>query len=213
MLHYDDMLGVFFEKKFINGKPCAVCIVGYAELLNLKLEDSTMTINRLIQAVEESDNITDEIITLLNSPNWRTQLIATIAILYLEENEELILKLWNAFDQGSWVSPQIAVALFLKDKNFRERATERINNLCEINDDSVKKRWKNAGIKPVPRTSKGLISLMVLCEQMPSLKPWTENKFKSPEILEILGPNSNQIKELCLNWMKDIKVLLNIDPA
>ncbi|RKZ77699.1 MAG: hypothetical protein DRR19_27555 [Candidatus Parabeggiatoa sp. nov. 1] len=203
------LLGVFSEK-IINGKKYHVCIVNYADLLNLKLEGSTKAISRLIKAVEESDQITDQIIALLNSRNWRHQLIATIAILYLDVNKALIFKLWNAFDRGSWVCPQIAAALFLKDTNFIESAIERINNLCEIKDEELKKRWEKAGIKKIPRSSKGLISLRVLCEQIPSLKPWIEKKFQSPEILEVVGPDSHQIGNLCLNWMKDIKTRLNL---
>jgi hypothetical protein len=200
----------FYDEKIINGKKYHVCIVNYAELLNLKLEGSTKAISRLIKVVEKNDYIIDQIIALLNSRNWRHQLIATIAILYLDVNKALIFKLWNAFDRGSWVCPQIAAALFLKDKNFIEQAIERINNLCEIKDEALKKRWEKAGIKKIPGYSKGLISLMILCEQIPSLKPWIEKKFQSPEILEVVRPDSHHIGNLCLNWMKDIKTRLNL---
>jgi hypothetical protein len=201
------LLGVFSDK-IINGKKYHVCIVNYAELLNLKQEGSTKAITRLIKAVEETNQITAQIIALLNSRNWRHQLVATIAIWYLDVNTELIFKLWNAFDRGSWVCPQIAAALFLKDKNFIEQAIERINNLCEIKDEALKKRWQKAGIKKIPRYSKGLISLKVLCEQIPSLKPWLEKQFQSPDILEVIRPDSHHIGNLCLNWMKDIKTIL-----
>ncbi len=57
---------------------------------------------------------------LLSDPNWRPHLVACVALIY-EPREAVLPALWQAFDEGSWVAPQLAVAGYFSDAKFVER--------------------------------------------------------------------------------------------
>jgi hypothetical protein len=54
----------------------------------------------------------------------------------MDPTPEMTKLLWGCLDQASWVTPQIAVVLFMIDPEFETQARQRLENNCPI--DSTK---------------------------------------------------------------------------
>lgn len=55
-------------------------------------------------------DVTGELTALWRERNWRAHLVAALALLCIDDvPEQLIDEVWAAFDDGSWVTPQLAV--------------------------------------------------------------------------------------------------------
>lgn len=201
-----DLLKQFFYERTINGRVYRTYTVNSVGLLSLTSNEALCDARKIIDVVKRG-NI-DILILLLTDRNWRTQIIGVVGSFAFEYQEQVISKMWELFDQGNWISPQIAVSLFLQDKDFIEKAVVRIDMMCKTENETVMEPCKMIDIKTIPGSVKALISLLVLCRQVPSLEDWVNKKLISPEFKEnIINPNIEQINNLCMNWMKQISIL------
>jgi len=201
-----DLLKPFFYEQSINGKVYRIYTVNSIGLLNLNSNEALCDVRKIIDIVNKGD--IDTLILLLSDKNWRTQIIGVVGSFAVGVKDKVISKMWDLFAQSSWISPHIAASLFLQDKNFIEKAVVRVNNLCEIQNETVKEQWKRSSTERISRSKKGLISLLVLCRQVPSLEDWGNKKLMSPEFKEItISPNIEQVSNLCLNWMKHMSMV------
>jgi hypothetical protein len=83
----------------------------YLSALNLRFDDvkrDMSVFEKLVAEIGDDDRIYT---ALLKDRNWRSQLIAYVCLV-LSENKNHFVSLSEAFSQRSWVSPQLAVALF-----------------------------------------------------------------------------------------------------
>ena len=86
---------------------------------------------RLVQAAVATREGRDCVFVLLRDPNWRAQLVGAVAV-YLHASRPAIEELWRAFDGGSWVSPQLAAVLSLRDGDFVDGAIVRVRQGCPV---------------------------------------------------------------------------------
>ncbi len=201
-----DLLKPFFYEQSINGKVYRIYTVNSIGLLNLTSNEALCDVIKIIDIVKKGD--IDTLILLLSDNNWRTQIIGVVGSFAVGVKDKIISKMWNLFDQSSWISLQIAASLFLQDKDFIEKAVVRVNNLCDIENETVREQWKLSSIETISRSKKGLTSLLVLCRQVPSLEDWADKKLMSPEFKKItISPNIEQVSNLCLNWMKHMSMV------
>jgi hypothetical protein len=109
----------------------------------LQLNDSAVwTMSAIIQSLTHSPDPAREICALLNGLDWREHLVGGIAsILGQQQSAPVIAALWSAFDEGSWVSPQLAVVVSLVDPAFAEHARERILQRCMNGFCTAVCRW------------------------------------------------------------------------
>jgi hypothetical protein len=63
---------------------------------------------------------------MLQANDWRPHLVAAVAALLSDDPTSYVPALWRTFDAGSWVSPQLVVALYLSDPTFKDEAKQRI---------------------------------------------------------------------------------------
>jgi len=85
-----------------------------------------ISINKLsaILGSNSKEELNEGIDLLLLEINWRCHLVAIISLITnnVIEREKFIDKLWGLLYRGSWVSPQILVALSIIDRNFASKA-------------------------------------------------------------------------------------------
>jgi hypothetical protein len=107
--------------------------LSYLSLLNLNDEKEVTEVIRQIHSSchssihDDDDAIYNAVRILLEQRDWRMHLVAAVAV-YLCENVMplLIEATWEAFDNDSWVTPQLAVILSLVDTQFHVAAIERL---------------------------------------------------------------------------------------
>src|SRR5262249_51399155 len=88
------------------------------------------TIALIRQCCRATSDPRPDVHRLLDAVDWRTTLVAVVATLLIPNNTETTRRLWIRFDSGSWVTPQIAVALALIDPEFVTHALRRLELLC-----------------------------------------------------------------------------------
>lgn len=105
----------------------------YLSLLHLGGEAESV-VERLRESARSSSDLVSEVRDLL-AKGWRGALVACAALHGACSVEALEL-LWEALDQGSWVTPQIAITLWMLDSRFAERAQVRLLNGCPVQPEA-----------------------------------------------------------------------------
>lgn len=98
------------------------------------LQQSTSKLYSILKS--NTDSVIDEgIKQLIESENWRPQLVAAISILSfdLERRSKFCGMLWDRLSMGSWVSPQILVVLSIIDSDFKTEAENIIDEGFTVN--------------------------------------------------------------------------------
>ena len=90
--------------------------------------DAESVIERLGESARSSTDLVSEVRDLL-AKGWRGALVAC-AVLHGACTLETLDLLWEALDQGSWVTPQITVTLGMLDSRFAQRAQMRLLHGC-----------------------------------------------------------------------------------
>lgn len=118
------------------------------------------SIEEVSKALLQSADPEGEICTLLSEADWRSHLIAGVALAISEHGTKpkLVQALWSALDVGSWVSPQLAVCLECIDPDFSLQAKSRIESGCPLVARPSSTSAKAAPTQPVEQGPAGLIS-------------------------------------------------------
>ncbi len=66
------------------------------------------------------------LVAALEGGNWRPHLVAAAAMVLRPSDPATIAAAWRAFDAPSWVAPQLAVALSMRDAAFEDDARLRL---------------------------------------------------------------------------------------
>ncbi|AYB33788.1 hypothetical protein [Chryseolinea soli] len=92
----------------------------------------TISLQRLNAIVEKNpeQSVQEGVIALLAYHDWRSHLVACLVILRLPSSARSILldHFWKRLSLGSWVCPQILVALSLVDRNFEMKAEKILHD-------------------------------------------------------------------------------------
>jgi hypothetical protein len=68
----------------------------------------------------------DELLRMLEGANWRPQLVAAVAVIAGALTPKIEAAMWKVLDVGSWVSPQLVVALSMRAPSFLPEALRRL---------------------------------------------------------------------------------------
>lgn len=98
----------------------------YLTLLNLHTPETSRALEEVKKAGEQSPDIQEELSKLFCEPDWRPHLVAAATLAFIKPAKPNFASAWEAFDQGSWVCPQLAAVLALYDKNFKSEAIKRL---------------------------------------------------------------------------------------
>jgi hypothetical protein len=110
----------------------------------------------IIRDVVRDGEDAPSVLAMLADRNWRPNLVAATAILFHPRDGRFAAPLWSALDEGSWVSPQIAVVLSLHDADFVPRAIDRVERRCPL----APGRWERAVGTPNAKALSALVALL-----------------------------------------------------
>lgn len=163
-------------------------VPAYLDLLNLEGNDVGPAMRRVRQAVQ-NPNWQPYAIDLLTHSNWRPHLVAAIALLYMP-SEKVLPALWQAFDSGSWVAPQLAVVGYFSDAGFVARAKTRIESRCPVTPpvglDDLERHVATGPGGTAGRSAKNLSSLLNMSARIAELSHWAEEIQAQPDVSQML---------------------------
>ncbi|HEY3356002.1 MAG TPA: hypothetical protein VGQ83_22305, partial [Polyangia bacterium] len=104
-------------------------VAPYLRMLHLTGEDGDRAVAfvREVLAAYPPDALEEEAVALLDEANWRFHLVAAVAVVLGLRSPRLDAAVWEAFDRGSWVAPQLAATALIADADFAARARVRLD--------------------------------------------------------------------------------------
>jgi hypothetical protein len=196
---------IFWQKR--DGVPLHLPLLGIGE-------DADVSVRVIRKVCFESPDPRSEIQGLLRDLNWRPHLVAAIALMVCERDDGLMADLWCAFDEGSWVSPQLAVAAFCLDPEFGHRASTRIDLLCvgptpRANILDPASRHSASGPESdYGRRCKALSTLVWLASRDPDFGEWTRAKAHEADVAGLIGNDIHRGDRICEHWSAGLLRLL-----
>jgi hypothetical protein len=133
---------------------------------------------------------------LLADRNWRSHLIALTAAVLSREPGQHASHLWDTFDRGSWVAPQLAVALFWIDPEFVAESKRRIVALCPIVDDDGFFRGDTRDV-----SAKNLASMLGVMAHIPSEMRWVASELRMPDVQGLLKSDRDSAGAIVESWL------------
>ncbi len=183
----------------------------YLSLLHLESSDAETAL-RQVQLIIQEPKWERFATRLLLDPNWRPHLVACAALI-CRPKQEVMPALWQAFDTGSWVAPQLAVTAYFSDIQFVERAKFRIDTGCSVTpprDLSPLERHSATGpAGTAQRSAKNMASLLNLCGRRAGLSSWVANTRAQPTVIAMLRCDENGDKSANIvdHWFRRISEL------
>jgi hypothetical protein len=136
----------------------------------------------------------------------------------LDYDDRSMRKLWAAVDAGSWVTPQLAVAAYLRDPQFSESARVRIQARCPIIEPiSMDSSELQSSAEPagIPRRSpKAAASLVRLAGLLSVAPEWLATELSSVDLVDLLSTDDDWSGEIAENWLATLTTMLralNVD--
>jgi hypothetical protein len=184
---------------------------GYLSLLHLG-PGSAVVVRRIVQLVRTPACVTDSHVrALLAERNWRPHLVGIIAVLASPKPELFVADLWGALDNGSWVSPQLAVALFHLDAAFAAEAKRRVSSGSPTQPRAYRggfwffpsrvfQHTETGPASPRERSAKATAALLQQLEAMPLEREWARAARIQPDIAATLALDRDSSGMLASMW-------------
>ena len=187
----------------------------YLALLHLDAPEAHRAVAKVVEQCHESSACHEDIGRLFNQPNWRPHLVGAVAISAIPFDLKSCSKLWEAFDGGSWVAPQLAVAAFIRDPTFVDQAGARIRSRCPMNES------RNLGVTRIElhdaagparvthRSAKAAASLVHLAGLLPFRPDWLDTELSKPDLIDLLAADIDHADKITQQWFARLKDILN----
>jgi hypothetical protein len=170
-----------------------VAPVPYLALLNLQRWNwlQVLAAVRIVrQSIAMSPNVETEVAALFRKNAWRSHLVGAVAVSMGIDSPLTLSALWLAFDTGTWVSPQLAVAAFLSDRAFAEQARTRIVDTF------------------TEHTSKSLAALAALCQRLPAMIDWLDAALADEARNKAVIDSWDRGDQIAVDWLENIGTAL-----
>ena len=183
----------------------------YLALLHLNSPFASSAVSAVVKCCQSSDNPHKEVGALLDERNWRPNLVAAAAISVLNYQHMSNCRLWAAFDSGSWVMPQLAVAAYLSDPDFLGHARVRIALRCPLDSSSLASRTpleRHIAAGPAggrKRSAKGAASLVQLVSTLRPTPDWFAREQSSPDLIALLSEDVDRSAQIAEEWLLRLK--------
>ena len=174
---------------------------GYLSLLGMRSDDVGSVLRAIRKIVQSETDHRHYIGRLLDDRNWRGHLMGVAAVLLSDESSSYVSPLWRCFDRGSWVAPQLAVALYCSDPDFVGQAKRRILARCPIDDDDG---FFREGSRHA--SAKNLASLLALLTSAPAEANWAAAELRAPDVRELLRADGDASGEIVQSWFEAARV-------
>lgn len=186
---------------------------GYLPLLNLSSREANHAVFSVVECCRVTPDPYQEIGRLLGEPNWRPHIVAAVALSVLGYDERAFIKLWAAFDAGSWVTPQLAVAAYLRDPSFSDNARRRIESRCPVNPSRLismtplERHTSTGPAEVLHRSAKAAASLVRLLS-LKEQAEWLTTELSSPDLTALLSEDIDQAAQITQEWLANLKAVL-----
>lgn len=140
--------------------------------------------------------------------------MAAVAVSTQEHDHTSMARLWATFDSGSWVTPQLAVAAYLRDPNFLELARVRILARCPLEPSKLTsmtplERHSAAGPGGIrARSGKSAASLVRLVGLLRPSPDWLATELSSPDLVALLAEDVDGSAQIAETWLAKLRTLL-----
>ena len=192
---------------------------GYLRLSNLDGPDAKNLVASIMKCCR-SPQAPQSVRGMLYRPDWRPHLVAAIALTMLPYEEETLEALWRAIDTGSWVTPQLAAAAFLQDKDFSGQARTRVQSGCKLHisqaslRSSTEEHGAGGAESATRRSAKTAASLARLIKLLPEPPSWTREALSSVAFLELLEEDQDNSGKIAEDWLNSLtKILTSLGVA
>jgi hypothetical protein len=186
---------------------------GYLALLGLSSGDATEAVKFVRNCCGKVSKPSSDICRLLAESNWRPHLVAAVAMIVSGFDAEAASLLWRRLDCGSWVTPQIAAALFLVDPDFPAQARARLEARCPVDTTELRSMSpieRHSATGPagtVHRSAKAAAALLQLAGMASPIPPWVQEIRAAKDMQALLAQDidgSDKIAERWLNRIREI---------
>lgn len=184
---------------------------GYLALLNLNSADSHDAVALVQKCCTSVPDPFPDIYNLLSDPNWRPHLVAAVTVILAGFNSQATTLLWRQLDCGSWVTPQLAAALFIVDPDFSSQARARLEAKCPI-DTSESRRMspeeRHSATGPagtIDRSAKAAAALLELASIAAPVPSWLQELRSSPDLKALLALDIDASARIASRWFARIQ--------
>ena len=190
---------------------------GYLALLGLRSSDAPESVARVRDCCRRAPDPFPDVCRLLTEANWRPHLVATVAVIIRGYHEEAVRLLWRRLDTGSWVTPQIGVALSIVDPEFLQRARERLEARCPLDASDLRRitaieRHSAAGpAGSVARSAKAAQTLIQIVRTRSSEAEWLDQLFAAPDFQALLREDFDGSDGIADSWSQRIRAIISAD--
>lgn len=187
---------------------------GYLSLLHLSGDDASRAVELVKDCRRKSSNPYRDICRLLADSNWRPHLVAAVAAIVSGYDSEATRCLWRRLDTGSWVTPQVGVALYLVDRDFEAQSRRRLERGCPVDVSELMsmtgpERHSAAGpAGKADRSAKAAATLLQLLRTMSLVPSWVERLGESAEMRALLAQDIDASATITDRWLRRIQELL-----
>jgi hypothetical protein len=179
-----------------------VCAGGYLSLLWMSSDDVPLVLTDIADALSSPDG-RGYVTRMLEDENWRSHLIATIAAPLSPDPSNFAPALWAAFDRGSWVAPQLAVALWFSDPEFTSEAKRRVVARCPVAvPEDVARPEGLLAFQRREISAKNLASLSGVLSHVPSEAAWIMSELAAGDVQALLKSDVDSAGEIVDSWSK-----------
>jgi hypothetical protein len=136
---------------------------------------------------------------MLQGRNWRPHLVASVAALLSQDRTTYATALWRTFDRGSWVAPQLAVALYFTDPEFSREAKDRIAGRCPVTaapDPPAIER----NVRP-----RNFASLLRVLSYLPSEANWVVSELERSEVRALVKADCDSSGDIADWWFEAVQ--------
>jgi hypothetical protein len=183
---------------------------GYLALLGLHSSDAIQAVELVRNCCRQAPNPSPDICKLLADANWRPHLVAAAAVIVSGYNSESIKNLWRRMDSGSWVIPQIGVALYLTDPDFLPQARTRLEARCplDVSDllamSDVERHSAAGPAGKIQRSAKAAATLLYLLQLAAPAESWIQEVRAAPDMQALLAEDFDAAHLIAEKWLEKI---------
>jgi hypothetical protein len=171
----------------------------YLSFLGMSSPDVQPALSSLSDVLRSNPDGPRYIEVMLQSRNWRPHLVASVAALLSHDRAHYAAALWRTFDHGSWVAPQLAVALYFLDPEFRREAKDRIVGRCPVR--------AAPDLPAIERNvrSRNLASLLRVLSYLPSEANWVVSELERSEVRALLKADCDSSGDIAAWWFTAVQ--------
>lgn len=173
--------------------------MAYLSFLGMSAPDVQPALTSLSDVIRSNADGRRYIEVMLQGRNWRPHLVASVAALLSHDRATYAAALWRTFDRGSWVAPQLAVALSFMDREFSRAAKDRIAGLCSVTPAP--------DLPPIELNvrPRNLASLLRVVSHLPSETKWVVSELERSEVRALIKADCDSSGDIAAWWFKAVQ--------